>query len=121
MSLEIITRLICDNCGSIITGKTGSRSTLCGESYWDASKQAQKAGWVTVSRGYRKPAHYCKECADKPVVKIKEPPRPPKCKRCKGRGGIVIEKSPNQVSGWYLKYGPCPDCNGTGKPKPISP
>ena len=73
MSLEITARLTCDNCGSVVTGATCHRSTRAAESYWDAMETAKKNGWVTVSRGrFRKPAHYCKDCADKPMPKLKD-------------------------------------------------
>lgn len=120
MSLEIQARLICDNCGAVVQGKVCHRSTLSGESYWDAAKQAAAAKWITVSRGrYRRPAHYCNLCADKPVAKIKDPPRKPKCKTCRG-SGVVWQKRPEFIGtdneGW-LKAATCPICLGTGKPK----
>ncbi len=113
MSLEIAAKLICDNCRCEIIGKTCNRSTRSGESYWDASRTAAKNGWLTVSRGrYRVPAHYCKDCADKPMVKIKDPPRIPKCKRCRG-GGWLME----WIGGVGKSSEKCPDCDGTGKRK----
>lgn len=90
MSLEITAKLICDNCRAEIIGKMCNRSTRSGESYWDAKRTADKNGWLTVSRGrYRTPAHYCKDCADKPVAQIKDPPRKPKCCNCKGTGCVM--------------------------------
>lgn len=109
MSLKITAKLLCDNCRAEIVGKTCDRSTRSGESYWDAKRVADKNGWLTVSRGrYRKPAHYCNDCADKPVAKIQDPPRPKKCQECKDAAKAnKADKHPRRMNMGYRR---CPTC-----------
>ena len=114
MSLEVSAKIICDNCCAFIEGRPSSRSTRCSESYWDAMGTAKKNGWITVSRGrYRKPAHYCQFCSDKPAPVIKDGPRRKRCRGCNG-SGMIQEKV---CEGW-IKGKTCPECSGTGKPNP---
>ena len=112
MSLEITAKIICDNCRAEIVGPIVRKSTRQAKSYWDAKRTAEANGWLIVSRGrYRTQAHYCRDCADKPVVKIKDPPRKQKCRCCLGRGTVM--KWNDGVGKAEL----CPECGGSGKPK----
>lgn len=109
MSLEITAKLICDNCRAEIIGKTGNRSTHSTESYGDAKRTAEKTGWITVSRGrYRKPAHYCKACADKPASAPNEPPRQKKCQECRDIAKAnKADKHPRRMNMGYRRCESC--------------
>lgn len=76
MSLEAVATIICDNCGKRSVSTPYARFTECG---WFAGKHKRElteAGWMIASRGRFYPeAHYCPDCADKPVKPLKGNPR----------------------------------------------
>lgn len=68
MSVEILVRLVCDNCQSVIDGKVGRSTTRWWESYSDAQKEANRDHWLTLPR-YGRTRHLCGNCADgKPAI-----------------------------------------------------
>lgn len=69
MSLAIVLTIKCDSCGTELQFKPETRST---EARWyvrHGKAEAEKDGWVSLSRGYKPEGHYCPKCADSPLKK----------------------------------------------------
>jgi len=66
-----------------VDGRPCELATTISESYWDARNKAKADGWVISERAYRRDAHYCNECADKPQQPLKSKDRPKKCQECR--------------------------------------
>lgn len=82
MSLEIRAAVICDGCGVRIESDIEHRSTRAAEPSWQVKAEAEKRGWVIVSRGrYHTQTHWCKVCSDKPMTPV------PRKKSTKKHGG----------------------------------
>lgn len=108
MSLETITRIICDGCGTAMEGKPEPLSTRASGSYWDAKKRAMEDGWIVQTRSYRRDAHYCRDCADKPQNPIQSPPRPKKCQECRDIAKAdKADKHPRRVNMGYYRCKTC--------------
>ena len=71
MSISIVTTLICDGCKTTLVSEPENRATHCTDTVWDVKNQAEKEGWMTLSRGrYHTPRHFCAACADKGSVAV---------------------------------------------------
>ena len=81
MSLEVIATLICDGCGTRLSGSPEHRfgnAKICAQTL---RHQVELDGWETVSRGrYNTEGHYCPACKDKPIKPIPRAKRAPRRK-----------------------------------------
>lgn len=108
MSLVTITRILCDGCGAAVEGEPIALSTRSSASYHDAQKKARAAGWLIQERSYRRNAHYCHDCADKPQQPIKSEPRPRKCQECKDiTRANNADKHPRRINMGYRRCQTC--------------
>ena len=108
MSLETTTRIICDGCGATVEGKPVALSTRASASYWDAQKKAKASGWLVQERSYRRNAHYCQGCADKPQQPVKSATRPKKCQECRDIAKAdKADKHPRRICMGYHRCAAC--------------
>ncbi len=67
MSIRITACIVCESCGKTLEA-TEHRSTYAKLMVGRLKDAAQRARWLTVSRGrYRTEHHYCPACADGPA------------------------------------------------------
>jgi hypothetical protein len=66
MSIQITARIVCDDCGAIVSGKIETRSTYAKSAYWSAINEARRRNWMPLAHGrYGTRIHYCQICAGK--------------------------------------------------------
>ena len=73
MSYDIQIKLFCDGCKEVFGTREEYRKTKVIQTIWSLDLQAEKKGWITISRGmYNTQGHYCPKCADRPIKPIKK-------------------------------------------------
>lgn len=78
MSLEIKCDIVCDNCKLTYIGEPVTKATQAHGVVWRTWIKAERDGWVKLNRGrYHVQAHYCPNCADKPMKPIPNKKRGP--------------------------------------------
>jgi hypothetical protein len=66
MSVQITARIVCDDCGTTVSGKIETRSTYAKSAYWSAIDEARRKNWMPLAHGrYGSKKHYCQICAEK--------------------------------------------------------
>jgi hypothetical protein len=73
MSYQIQATLFCDGCGASFQSGYETKVTQIRSVIREVNRKAMMASWLTLPRGrFRTFAHYCKDCADKPLPAKKQ-------------------------------------------------